>query len=161
MALALPAPALALPDPNVTMITPGEIPDVGFTDDAGTPHRVKAEKGKLTLVHFWATWCGPCVREFPLLNALAGDYGDKGLKIFPISLDGRRSVSQVRAFYSEHAITHLPILIDDGASVQALKLRGMPTTLFLDAEGREIAFSEGPVDWTNPKMRAIIEHYLK
>jgi len=115
---------------------------------------------KLTAVHFWATWCVPCVAEVPEADAAQIKYGDKGLKILAISMDG--SIDKVKQFYDKHAIQALVPILDNGTTAfNALKPRGLPTTIFFDKEGKEIARAEGPIHWLESPNKEFIESHLK
>ena len=153
--------ALANDDTGISDSNPAPFPDITFLDELNVTHRLSTDKGKMTLVHFWATWCGPCVREFPEIDALQKTYGDKGLKILAISTEGYRHMDQVKAFYTQHAVANLKPYTDDGSTIRATHIRGMPTTFFLDSNGRNIAMAEGPVDWNSKEVRTFIEQHLK
>ncbi len=69
--------------------------------------------------------------------------------VLPVSSD-RGGATVVRAFYASHAIRDLPVLLDpDGAATRALKVRGIPTTLLIDRDGRELGRTEGAIAWTD------------
>ena len=94
-------------------------------------------KGKPVLVNFWATWCGPCVREIPDLVALNQEYASKGAVILGISADrDADALDLVSGFASEKKMPY-QIVIDDGTLEEAFGgLRGYPTTFYVDKEGK-------------------------
>jgi thiol-disulfide isomerase/thioredoxin len=94
-------------------------------------HRRDLE-GKLLLMNFWATWCAPCVIEMPIFQRLYEKYGNK-LNVVAINAD--EPIDVVSGFVEEHELTY-PILMDPGGEVQELyRMRGYPTSYFIDAEG--------------------------
>ena len=136
-------------------------PNLIFNDEDGVMHNILGVKSKLTLVHFWATWCGPCVRELPRIDALQRDYGDQGLKVLAISLDGEGKTKKVADFYAAHGITNLKVYVDTGTAMQTIALGALPTTFFLDKDGLVVDAVEGALNWDNPRARTEIEKYLK
>ena len=159
--LAFSPAVLAADNANMGVYQPHAFPDLTFKDEQGATHTLSGEKGKLTLVHFWATWCGPCIREFPQIDALQQAYGDKGLKIIAISMDGDRNMANVKKFYSEANISHVKIFMDDGTSARSVHIRGMPTSFFIDASGMNIGVAEGASDWNAKDVRDFIEKNLR
>lgn len=137
-------------------------PDLKYLDTDGKAQRLSNNLGKLTIVHFWATWCDPCIHEYPQLNALQLGYADRGLKVVAISMDGLAHVKNVRKFYQEQGIKDMPPYFDNGSKAFRLtKARGLPTSFFVDANGMKIAVAEGPVDWHSKDMLGFIEFHLR
>lgn len=139
---------------------PAAPPAFNLTDADGNATTLASYSGKLLLVNLWATWCGPCVKEMPTLDALQQEMGSARFTVLPISLDrgGRR---QVEAFFAKNGITHLPMVFDPtGSSMAALTVRGLPTTLLIDGKGREIGRLEGDANWSHPATKALIQYYL-
>jgi thiol-disulfide isomerase/thioredoxin len=84
------------------------------------------------VINFWATWCDPCRREMPALQATADHYADE---VVVLGIDQGEAPATVAAFVAEYGLTY-PILLDDDFTVgNGYNLRGMPTTFFIDAEG--------------------------
>ena len=94
-------------------------------------------KGKPVLINFWATWCGPCVKEIPDLVALNEEYAAKGALIIGISADrDDDALTLVSDFTTEHHVPY-PIIIDNGDLEEAFGgLRGYPTTFYVDKTGK-------------------------
>lgn len=91
--------------------------------------------GKPLIVNFWATWCGPCRKEIPLLKSIYEEYKSRGLEIVGISIDHQRE--RVVPFVNEFAIPY-PILYTDSQTPEEFGLgQGIPVTIFFDAEGNE------------------------
>ncbi len=133
-----------------------------FKDESGNLHPLNPQQHKLSIVHFWATWCTPCVAELPEVDKAAEAYGGKGVRVVAISLDGDGHIDKVKKFLADHKITHLAPNLDFGnASFKASGLKGLPGTLFIDATGKEIARADGPLDWKNKETVEFIEKALR
>jgi thiol-disulfide isomerase/thioredoxin len=155
------SPATAMDWDLVIPKTIKPAPDMPYVDETGKNYTVRDNKGKLTAVHFWATWCVPCIAELPELDGAAKAYGAQGFKVIAISLDGENAMPQVKQFLAEHKITSLtPYLDNDNQSFKAANTLGLPTTIMIDAEGNEIARVAGPLDWKSQPVRAFIETHL-
>ncbi len=133
---------------------PRALPAISFLDDAGASRSLRDYAGKTVLLNLWATWCAPCVAEMPALAALARDGAAQDIVVLPLSSDAG-GAEAVRKFFAAHGITGLPVLLDPkGAAGEALGIRGLPTTLLIDAQGRERARLEGAADWAAPDAAA-------
>jgi thiol-disulfide isomerase/thioredoxin len=118
-----------------------------FTDADGAVHHLSDFVGKGLVVNMWATWCAPCVEEMPDLQVLARKVAAQGILVLPLSSD-RGGAEAVRKFYAAHGIDALPIWLDPkGEAQRAWGARGLPTTLIIDRQGREVGRLEGAVDW--------------
>lgn len=143
--------------PTEPPVTP---PDVSFTDAAGKQHHLNEFRGHGMVINLWATWCMPCVAEMPSLDALSRTLAPDDIAVMPLSSD-HGGVAAVQAFYREHGIRNLPILLDpDSAAAHALKLRGIPTTLIIDRQGREVARLEGSADWSTGAAAATVRKFV-
>jgi thiol-disulfide isomerase/thioredoxin len=131
-------------------------PDAPFFDAGGTEHRLKEFLGHGMAINLWATWCAPCVAEMPSLQALSVALAPFDIAVMPLSSD-RGGADTVRTWFKEHDIASLPILTDPkGAFARAWNARGLPTTVIIDRQGREVARLEGPADWSSPMSVALI-----
>ena len=123
--------------------------DFTLTDIQGHEWDLKSLRGKVTLVNFWETWCPPCLREIPDLDALYRRFGDRGLVVLAISAE---EPSIVKKFLSQRKITY-PILLDPGRKVTDLfRLDGFPESFVYDRQGRLVAHAPG-----RPTMRGFLE----
>lgn len=110
-----------------------------LTDLQGKSWTLKDLKGKVVLVNFWATWCPPCQKEMPDLEALYSRYKDQGFVILAISED--EETNKVSPFIAEHKISY-PILLDLGQKVNNLfQVEGIPKSFVYDREGKLVAQS--------------------
>jgi mono/diheme cytochrome c family protein len=139
---------------------PLPLPDIQFLDDGGRSISLVSFKGKLVLLNLWATWCVPCREEMPSLDRLQARLGGPSFAVVPLSLD-RAGVAAVRQFFTDLGIKNLPLYIDEsGGSAGLLRALGIPTTLLVNIEGRELGRLLGPADWDSPEAVAMIQGYL-
>ncbi len=139
--------------------TPKPLPPLSFVDGEGRRADLSHFAGRVVLLNLWATWCGPCVKEMPSLDRLQGQLGGPGFQVVALSLD-RGGRNAVEPFYQKTGVKNLALFLDPGsASMQALGLRGLPTTLLIDAEGRELGRMEGAVEWDSPEVLAFLRGY--
>jgi thiol-disulfide isomerase/thioredoxin len=136
--------------------SPKPVEPVAFQDEAGQPKSLADWKGKVVLVNLWATWCAPCKLEMPSLSRLQAQLGGTDFTVVPISLD-RQGVELPRKFLASNNLGNLPLLIDpSGGLAGKLGAIGLPATLILDREGREVARLLGPAEWDSEPAQAVI-----
>src|SRR3954447_22459306 len=129
-------------------------PDATFDDPHGNETSLAEFSGKPVLVNLWATWCGPCVKELPTLDALSGA---KHITVVAVSQDSGPHAS-VEAFLASHKIVNLAAYQDTKSSLSgALGPDAvLPTTILFDANGREVWRYVGDLDWTSPEAARLI-----
>ena len=155
---AVPPPSQALL-PFVWHPAPRPLPVLAFTDPAGTPASLADFAGGMVLVNLWATWCAPCLREMPTLDALAREVPD--LTVIALNQD-RGGIAVAGPFWEEHGFTALALYLDPGfAAAGALEARGLPITLFVDRNGNELARLEGIAAWDAPEVVAYFRAVVK
>jgi thiol-disulfide isomerase/thioredoxin len=152
------------PDDGTVVMTlhdaPRLLPDLRFKDGSGKPVSLADFRGKVVLLNVWATWCGPCREEMPTLDRLQATLGGPDFAVIALSID-RAGIAVVDAFYTEIGVENLSRYIDESGRVaQQLNALGLPTTLLLDREGREIARHVGPAEWDTPAMVAFFRQHL-
>ncbi len=131
-----------------------------FQDESGATVDLSAYRGKVVLLNFWATWCKPCRDEMPSFDRLQARLGSRGLAVVPVSVD-LKGMPAVDDFYRELNIQHLPKYVDDTReSAKAIGLMGIPSTLALDRQGREVFRFEGPLDWNGPAVAVRLDKLL-
>jgi peroxiredoxin len=112
--------------------------DFSLTDLQGKSWALHDLRGKVVLVNFWATWCPPCRKEMPDLDALYLKFKDQGLIILAISDE---DATKVRPFLKERPVTY-PVLLDPGRKVNdVFHIDGIPKSFVYDREGKLVAQS--------------------
>jgi thiol-disulfide isomerase/thioredoxin len=110
----------------------------------------------VTMVHFWASWCVPCMREIPVLNQWAAAYEPKGAGVFAVAMSSG-SASEVRQLIKAYNIRHTVLLGTESLAVGFGGLASFPTTFLVDREGKVFARFTG----TSEKIQASIEAKLR
>jgi thiol-disulfide isomerase/thioredoxin len=138
---------------------PQPAPEVAFTDAEGRPASLADFAGKPTLVNLWATWCQPCLKEMPSLQRLQAKLAGR-LTVAAVSQD-RAGGTLVNPFVAEQQLQDLKIYLDPKGDVaRAFEVRGLPTSIVLDASGRVVAKVEGPAEWDSDKVVALLAPLL-
>jgi thiol-disulfide isomerase/thioredoxin len=132
---------------------PFAVPDVAFKDAAGRDHSLKDWRGRTVLLNLWATWCVPCRKEMPALDALEGNLGGANFEVVAVNID-TRDPEKPLTFLKDVGIKRLAYYADRSAHVYedlktAGKAFGMPTTLLVDRAGCEIGTMAGPAEWAS------------
>lgn len=131
---------------------PKPVAAVQFEDAEGRPRQLTDFRGKVVLLNIWATWCVPCRKEMPALDHLQATLGGLNFEIVTLSID-RAGMDVVRKFFAEVGIHNLTMYRDNaGKASRELSVVGLPTTLLVDREGREIGRLIGPAEWDAPEM---------
>ena len=116
-------------------------------------------KGKVVILYFWATWCAPCKEEMPSLDALQTNAKLDNLKIFPINI-GQEDISKSELFFKELNIQNLEIYFDAPITLaKKFSLRGVPTTILFNKEGKEFARIIGSIDFDDEKFINWLKFY--
>ena len=104
-------------------------------------------EGKLVIINFWATWCAPCKEEMPSLDVLKDNPNFNNLEIFPINV-GKDDLNKSYEFFKGLNIENLDIYFDNKTTLaKDFSLRGVPTTLLFNKEGKEFARIVGSIDF--------------
>jgi thiol-disulfide isomerase/thioredoxin len=140
---------------------PEELPPAPFVDAQRRERTLADWKGKVILLNLWATWCAPCRKEMPALDRLQASLGSDKFEVVAVSVD-RTGIDGARKFLDEINVRHLAVLADPNARMATtLKAIGLPATLLINAEGREIGRMVGPAEWDTPEAKALIRAALK
>jgi thiol-disulfide isomerase/thioredoxin len=140
----------------VVQTLPAAAPNLKFSDAAGRPLSLAAFRGTGLLVNIWATWCPPCVAEFPALAALAPKLAPAKILILPISID-YEGLKAVQPFYNLHNIRTLPILLDpNGTTTDALNSPGVPYSIIVTPSGQIAGHILGPANWNTSRALALL-----
>ena len=159
--LLSPLAAIAGPQGFNVHNAPQDMPEVRFVTEDGTRETLDAFHGKVILLNIWATWCPPCAKEMPTLDALQADLGSAKFEVVTLSID-TGGVPAVRRFFDRIGIKHLTLYVDQTSlAFTNLRIVGLPTTLIVDADGKELARLVGPATWNDPDMEAFLKTYIK
>ena len=136
---------------------PKPLQAVQFVDGEGKSRGLSDFHGKFVLLNIWATWCVPCRKEMPALDRLEATLGGRDFQVVPLSID-RGAAEVVRKFFAEIGIKKLGMYLDvSGDATRKLSVVGLPTTLVIDREGREIGRLIGPAEWDEPANIAFVK----
>ena len=123
-----------------------------FLDSANKQITLDDYAGNLIILNFWATWCAPCREEMPSLDQLMINSSLENLKIFPINV-GNDDFEKTKDFFNDLKIKNLePYFVSTMTLAKKLSLRGIPTTIFIDKEGKEFARVVGSIDFVDKKF---------
>lgn len=151
-------------DSKLTTFEPHPAPrDLGplrFSDEAGRELSLASFRGRVVLLNVWATWCSPCVQEMPTLDRLQASLGGVTFEVLTVSMDSG-GLPVVQAFFRQIGVKHLHPYLDTFREVGDLGAMGIPLTLLIDREGRELARKVGPATWDDPKIVQTIRGYLR
>ncbi|HJS87053.1 MAG TPA: TlpA disulfide reductase family protein [Acetobacteraceae bacterium] len=157
---AAPAPGETHVGTIAEVLPPRAVPELHFTDGSDHQLTLTEFKGRAVLLNLWATWCMPCRKEMPSLDRLAAKLGGPDFMVVPLSID-RKGTAVVLPFYRELELTSLGIYVDlSGKAPLALEASGIPMTLLIDREGREVARLSGAAEWDSPAMIQAVRRYL-
>jgi thiol-disulfide isomerase/thioredoxin len=144
--------------------TPLRIPDLSFQDGSGKPLTLADWRGRTVLLNLWATWCVPCRKEMPTLDALEQKLGGPDFQVVAVNID-TRDPDKPKAFLKDIGVQKLNYYADASAkSFQELKAIGrafgMPTTVLVDPHGCEIGTIAGPAEWASGDALKLIKAAL-
>lgn len=124
-----------------------EVPDLQFQDGTGRTYSLAEFRGRVVLLNIWATWCAPCREEMPALDRLQAKLGGADFEVVALSID-RQGTEAVRKFFADVGVKSLQIYIDPSAQAMSkVGAVGVPMTLLIDRDGREIGRRAGPAKW--------------
>jgi len=140
---------------------PAALPQFQFVNAEGKSVSLKDWQGKVVLLNLWATWCAPCRGEMPALNRLESELGSDKFEVVAVAVD-KSGLDGARKFLDETKAGKLKLYADPTARAgNELKVIGMPTTILVDGEGREIGRLIGPAEWDSADAKRLIQSFLK
>lgn len=131
----------------------GDAKDISFgyttntnaKDDTLAQRNLSSFKGKPVVLHFWAKWCPSCVREMPSMDRFYKKYGNQ-VNFIALAVDG--DANSIKKFYKDQNYENLPIAIDSNRQgARSYGISSLPTTVFLDSNGKLVGRIIGPVSW--------------
>ena len=138
---------------------PKSISPIIFEDFLGNKISLKEYHGKLVIINFWATWCAPCKKEMPSLDKLYQNSDFKNLEVFAVNME-EPNKEKTKKFFENLKIKKLEIFFDhDLDFVKEFKLRGVPTTVLINKQGKEFARIIGEVDFEEKKFLKWLSKY--
>ena len=124
-----------------------EYTNLTVLDDQNNQINLSDYKGNILLLNFWATWCAPCKEEMPSLDLLKSNKGLNNLKIFPVNV-GQDNVKKAKEFFDDLNIKNLNLYFDENINLtKKFALRGIPTSIFINKNGKEFARIIGSTDF--------------
>ena len=124
-----------------------EYTNLTVLDDQNNQINLSDYKGNILLQNFWATWCAPCKEEMPSLDLLKSNKGLNNLKIFPVNV-GQDNVKKAKEFFDDLNIKNLNLYFDENINLtKKFALRGIPTSIFINKNGKEFARVIGSIDF--------------
>lgn len=132
--------------------TPQPLPEATLATLDDATHSLAEWRGQWVVVNFWATWCAPCRKEMPALEALAAG----GQPVVTVAT-GRNAVPAIERFLEEAGVTH-PVVLRDPQSqlARGMGILGLPVTVILNPEGHEVARLVGDADWASADAKAVL-----
>ena len=140
--------------------TPEPLADVSFTDGSGNSKTLADFRGKTILLNLWATWCAPCREEMPSLDRLQQELGSDKFEVVALALE-RGGAKSAQKFLDEIKASNLALYVDKSTRAGSkLRVLGMPTTILIDEDGREIGRLSGPAEWDTPEAKKLVSAAL-
>jgi thiol-disulfide isomerase/thioredoxin len=145
--------------------SPKTLPQLTFNDANGAPKSLSDWRGRTVLLNLWATWCVPCRKEMPALDALQAKLGSADFEVVSINID-TRDPDKPKDWLKNAGVSRLAYYADHSAKgFQDLKVIGkafgMPTTLIVDRNGCELAALAGPAEWASDDAVKLVSAALK
>ena len=141
--------------------TPLEAPAFTLQDMDGEAHALSDYRGKVVMINFWATWCPPCRREIPSMEAVYQDLGDAGFVV--LAINEWETADHVFPYIGQlDVFPSFPILFDrEGAVADAYGIKGLPTTVLVDRKGNIVYRAVGGRDFNHPDVKDIIRRLMQ
>lgn len=153
-----PVLAADLPDGIILL---EKIPAVDFSirDYDGNEYSLKQSRGKWVFLHFWASWCGPCRKEMPIIQTLKTQLANKPIEF--VLINTAEDEDTIFSFLSAVAPALKSYMDKDGELTDSWSPRGLPTTFFIDPRGNRRYLSLGGRPWDNAVYQEFIQQMLQ
>jgi thiol-disulfide isomerase/thioredoxin len=136
---------------------PQAVPEITIVAGDGETKSLADWRGRVVLLNIWATWCVPCREEMPQLDTLQADLGGENFEVVAVNVD-KGGGDKAKIFLEETGAAHLARYTDpSGRLFRKVRAVGMPTTLLIDRDGKEIGRLVGPADWGSEQAKMLIE----
>ena len=135
----------------------GNLSDLKLIDSNNQPVDLSTYQNRILVINFWATWCAPCIAELPKIAQLASVWKNRGVEFIAVSVDDG-GWDKVRPFLEQHNIKFLTVMVDrDLTATKAFHIRGLPTTVFFNRQGRDIGRISGEYDWISGSAMNLLQ----
>lgn len=156
IAPSLPAWAVKAEQGLFVQAEPRPVPALDIRDNDTRPAGLDSFRGRPVLMNLWASWCLPCVAELPALDRLKPKAEAEGIAVMALCMDRSGNVGAVNTF-ARLGVKNLGVHVDyQRKAGEVLGVPVLPTTLLIDAEGREVARFVGPAAWDGPEAMALL-----
>jgi len=135
-----------------------QVPNFTLRKDDGQVASLLDFRGKIVVLNFWASWCGPCVDEVPSLKQFAERYADKGVSIIGVSLD--EDPQAYKEFLVKYQINFLNLRNPSHSVSEMYGTFKLPETYIISRDGHLLNKIIGPTDWASPQMLSYIDSLL-
>jgi peroxiredoxin len=131
---------------------------IQLKDVSGNAVNLSDYRGKIVFLNFWATWCPTCVVEMPSMEKLHQQFKNQDFAMIAVNM--QESATQVRSFFDKLQLSFTALLDSSGEVAAGLAVNALPTTFFLDKEGRIMGMALGPREWDNQASMALFEFLI-
>ena len=135
-------------------------PNFSLKDLNGQKVELKHFKGKVIVLNFWATWCGPCKEEMPSMESLWQQFRGKDFVLLSISVD-YEGVKPVKEYIEKQRYTFRVLIDPHCQTLDLYEVKAIPTTLIIDKKGQIVAMAIGPKDWKSPEAISLVDLLMK
>ncbi|WP_394497011.1 TlpA family protein disulfide reductase [Shewanella sp. ENK2] len=133
-----------------------KIKDIDFKDQQLKTVNLKQHQGKLVMVNLWATWCAPCIKEIPAMQAIKARNKDNDFALVPISID--EDLANIQPFFEKHGFGEYATWIDPDKDIDYIMPADLlPASFFLDGKGNLVGFVRGYIDWTDEGIQPYLD----
>lgn len=132
-----------------------EVPNFTLQRDDGKPLNLTDFRGKILVLNFWASWCGPCVDELPSLNSLSDQFADKGVQVLGVSVD--EDPEAYKEFLTKYKVAFLTVRNANRTVSESFGTYKLPETYIISQDGRLRHKVIGPTNWTSTQMLNYIQ----
>ncbi len=140
---------------------PVPAPEESFLAEDGRAWTFEDFRGQVVLVNFWATWCGPCIRELPSIERLQAELGSDAFTVAIVSQD-KDGWPRINKFLKRLKVSSPKSFLDEKLVLsRAMQVRGLPVTAILDAEGNEVGRVAGAAEWDTPEAFELVRFYIE
>ena len=141
---------------SIGMVKPAmsSAPDFNLLDSNGSPVGLSGYRGKMVLLNFWATWCGPCREEMPSMEQLSRSFGGQGLVV--LAVNQRENAALVNKFMRTHGLNFTTPVDTTGRVAGYYRVYGIPVSYLIDGNGQAIGMRAGPMEWASPAVMTVL-----